>query len=966
MRNVSKAWGQSIDSRAQGGRREGLILRRGRIAGVLAALALVSAMVGTGWDASASGGIDWRTKVDQKVLAAAAAHPTEFLVYLQQKTDLRGSASFTTKLAKGRFVFQRLTAVARASQRPIVAELNRIGARHREFWITNMVWTVGDLRVVEAIARRRDVAHVYAVGKGRLDPPIVVSRDTGALGPNLVESIEQNIDRVGAPEVWDLGYTGQGAVVAGQDTGVRWTHNALKTHYRGWNGTSADHNYNWHDSIHAANTVCPGDSPQPCDDDGHGSHTVGTIVGDDGAGNQIGMAPDAKWIACRNMNMGVGVIPTYMECMQWMMAPTNLANQNPDPSKAPDVINNSWGCLEVCPPPALQDTLQASRAAGIFYSVSAGNEGPQCSTAEFPLARYPEAFTVGATNKVNDAIASFSSRGPVMGDPNFPTGLRKPDISAPGVNVRSSIGDGDDTTYGSLSGTSMAGPHVAGLVALMISADPSLAGNVDRLEDIIEQTAVPLTTTNGCGGDTTTQVPNNTFGWGRIDAKAAVDLVIASRTPKCAGFETDSRNQVVGTAGNDTLVGTAGDDILCGLVGNDTLRGLGGNDLLLGGDNKDTLLGGAGNDVFDGGTGVDTVSFADGPVASGVTANLATGTSTNAQLGSDTFVPVALGGCSTVENLTGSGFDDSLTGDACPNTLYGANGGDTLTGGGGADLLQGVAGADSLSGGDGSDLLEPGTGDDPAADGGAGFDTLAYVDVTTGGVNINLVAGTATGTTTGGAGSDHFTASTFEAYYGTNQADTLTGDTGSNLLYGLGGADSISGAGGNDTMGGGAGADSIDGGGGVDSSTYYTAPGGATVNLGSGTASSDGTGSADSLVSVENALGSNAGNDSIIGSAGSNALYGFGGNDSLSGLAGNDYLDGGAGTDTLDGGDGTDRCLNGEGTLTGCESTTAPLSESSGPSIAFIRAEARMARLLGAQAESVSGASRTIRLAGRR
>jgi uncharacterized repeat protein (TIGR01451 family) len=434
----------------------------------------------------------------------------------------------------------------------------------------------------------------------------------------------------------------------------------------------------------------------------------------------------------------------------------------------------------------------------------------------------------------------------------------------------------------------------------------------------------------------------------------------------CPGFETDTRTQVVGTAGSDTLVGTSGDDILCGLGGNDTLRGLAGNDLLLGGDNKDTLLGGAGNDAFNGGTGVDTVSFSDGPVASGVTANLATGTSTNTQLGNDTFVAVSPGGCSTVENLTGSGFNDSLTGDACANTLYGADGNDTLNGGGGGDLLQGAGAADSLSGGDGTDLMEPGTGDDLSADGGAGFDTLAYVDITTGGVGINVATATSTGTATGGAGTDHFTPSTIEAYYGTAQADTLTGDTGANLLYGLGGADAISGGGGNDTMGGGAGADSIDGGGGVDSSTYYTAPGAATVNLSTGTASNDGTGSADSLISVENVLGSNAGGDSITGSAASNSLYGFGGNDSLSGLAGNDYLDGGAGTDTLNGGNGTDRCLNGEGTLTGCESTTAPLSGSSvGTSIvSVVRAEARTLRQLG-QAGFRSEYSGTV-LAGRR
>jgi Ca2+-binding RTX toxin-like protein len=405
--------------------------------------------------------------------------------------------------------------------------------------------------------------------------------------------------------------------------------------------------------------------------------------------------------------------------------------------------------------------------------------------------------------------------------------------------------------------------------------------------------------------------------------------------PTCPGFAGDPRNQVIGTSGADTLTGTAGDDVICGL---------GGIDVLLGGDGKDTLFGGAGNDTFDGGTGVDTVSFAEAPVASAVTASLAAGTSTNAQLGSDTFTFVTPGGCSTVENLTGSGFDDSLTGDACANTLFGANGADTLTGNGGNDLLQGAGGNDSISGGDGTDLMEPGTGDDVAADGGTGFDTLAYVDITTGGVNLNVSTSTSTATAGGDAGTDHFTPGTIEAYYGTNQADVITGDTAANLLYGVGGADAISGAGGNDTMGGGAGADTIDGGNGVDTSTYFTAPAGATVNLTTGTAS-DGTGSTDTLSTVENVLGSNS-PDVITGSAGSNSLYGFSGNDSISAGDGNDFLDGGANTDSLDGGAGTDRCLNGE-TLTGCESTTAPIQVASGPSVAqVIRQEARMARML--------------------
>jgi serine protease AprX len=491
---------------------------------------------------ASAGSSDWRQKVDVSVLSNAEAGRTQFFVYLERQADLTGAYTRTAKVAKSRYVYEQLTGVARESQGSVVAALEGVGATHQSFWITNAIVAEGGLDAVQAVAGLPEVEHVYAVGSGRLDPPVPVDVPGGTESTSLTTTVFDSIAKVNADDAWALGYRGQGAVVAGADTGVRWTHEALKTRYRGWNGTTADHDYNWHDSIHNPDptNVCGASSPTPCDDDtliggGHGTHTVGTMVGSGppraGQKNEIGMAPDAKWVACRNMSHGLGVVPTYLECMQWFLAPTRVDGTGADPSKAPDIVNNSWGCVEGCPPPALQDTLRASRAAGIFYAVSAGNDGiggpgpaAGCSTIYHPLARYPEAFTVGATTWTTDTIASFSSRGPVvLGDPPNHLLLRKPNITAPGVSVRSALRASDDR-YGNLSGTSMAGPHVAGLVALLISADPLLRGNVDRIEDIIEQSAVRKTTTEGCGGDSTTQVPNNTYGWGRIDALAAVEL----------------------------------------------------------------------------------------------------------------------------------------------------------------------------------------------------------------------------------------------------------------------------------------------------------------------------------------------------------------------------------------------------------------------------------------------------------
>ena len=520
----------------------------------------------------AGGSIDWRAKVDPAVATAAAQGETEFMIYMAHKADLRDAAALETKEQKGLYVYNRLTSVAEATQAPVKSLLAQLGAGYKSFWISNALWARGNLAVVQAVAALPDVAAIHPVGKGALRLP---PRDKDApSAPSLISSVEPGLALVNADDVWAMGYRGQGVVVAGADTGVRFTHTALRNQYRGWGGSpeTSTHDYNWKDAIHIPNwppeplNACnPGGaagagqpSPQPCDDDtvlggGHGSHTMGSVAGFDGGTNQIGMAPQSKWIACRNMSNGVGAIPTYMECMEWFIAPTKIDGTAPDPTKAPHVINNSWGCLEGCPPEPnpLRDTLIASRAAGIVYVASAGNDGSECNTIFHPLARYPEAFTVGSTTHTTDLVSSFSSRGPTAVDPNNPGEplYRKPDISAPGSSIRSSL-RGSDTEYGSLSGTSMAGPHVAGLVALVISANPALAGNVNRIEQIIEQSAVPKTTNEGCNGDTTTQVPNNTYGWGRIDALAAVNLALGDITAvPLVGIASRKTHGAAGTFG---------------------------------------------------------------------------------------------------------------------------------------------------------------------------------------------------------------------------------------------------------------------------------------------------------------------------------------------------------------------------------------------------------------------------------
>ncbi|MEK5133961.1 S8 family serine peptidase [Bacillus sp. FSL W8-0645] len=445
-----------------------------------------------------------------------------FLIKMKEQTNTQKVAKEAVSKAKK----QKLTAVKTqyTKRSAVVSELRATSEETQEalltylqkeqkkkqvkeihsYYIVNGLAVTGTKEVMEKVAAFPEVDQVLPNETRQIHRPVDL-KTKQKKQMKAVDGVEWNISQVHAPEAWALGYDGTGTVVASIDTGVEWDHPALKEKYRGFDPAHPNkptHEFNWYDATTG--------SEAPYDDLEHGTHVTGTMVGSEPDGkNQIGVAPGAKWIAVKAFSEDGGTDADLLDAGEWILAPKDEAG-NPHPEQAPDVVNNSWGGG-----PGLddwyKDVVNAWRAADIFPEFSAGNTdlfnpGGEGSIAN--PANYQEVFATGATDQDNK-LGSFSLQGP------SPYGVMKPDIAAPGVNIRSSIpGKGYEDGW---NGTSMAGPHVSAVVALLRQVQSDLS--VEEIEQILINTAKPLT------DQQFPESPNNGYGAGLVDAREAITVL---------------------------------------------------------------------------------------------------------------------------------------------------------------------------------------------------------------------------------------------------------------------------------------------------------------------------------------------------------------------------------------------------------------------------------------------------------
>ncbi|MET7634917.1 MULTISPECIES: S8 family serine peptidase [unclassified Streptomyces] len=465
-------------------------------------------------------------KVDSAVLdTVAKGKESTFFVVLKSRADLSAAKGKKSHAAKAKSAFASLRSEARNSQKPLQSFLDKEKVGYRSYWIANALEVTGGENLVDALAKRPDVASIVKEHTYKLDR--TESKSTDAATDADPTAAEWGVQDIKADQVWDqYDDRGEGIVIANVDSGVQYDHPALVGNYRGnlGNGTFS-HDYNWYDPTGQCGT-----SGVPCDNNGHGTHTMGTMVGAGG----VGVAPGAKWIAAKGCESSSCSDSSLLAAGQWILAPTDHNGQNPRPDMAPDIVNNSWGGGDTT---FYQDIVQAWNAAGIFEAFASGNDGDgvTCSTGHAPGSQ-ADSYGVGAYD-VDGKIASFSGFGPSVLD-----GSMKPNISAPGVNVRSTW---PGSAYKSISGTSMATPHVAGAVALLWAAAPSLIGKIDETRTLLDEGSTDVDDTH-CGG---TAAMNNVWGSGKLNILASVDAA-----PHSAGtLSGTAKNQATGKAATATV-----------------------------------------------------------------------------------------------------------------------------------------------------------------------------------------------------------------------------------------------------------------------------------------------------------------------------------------------------------------------------------------------------------------------------
>jgi len=443
-----------------------------------------------------------KAPIEQALLDKFAAEGTaNFFVKMAVEADLSAAYGMDWA-ARGEYVWNALNEVAAKTQAPVIDYAQKNGLDYKSMLTTNSVFIRGGTpQAAEALASLPGVAYLRLERILSIpDPELGGAGINGFVEPSATPAAttDWGVLDTKADQTWLLGVRGAGMKVANIDTGVQYNHPALDQSFACASPTDPAC---WSDP----SNICGAGGA--CDNNGHGTHTMGTMVGDDDPSLTyiVGMAPDATWIACKGCETNSCSEFALNTCADWIVAPGG------NPANRPNVVNNSWGGGGG--DPWYLAKVNAWRAAGVFPAFSAGNSGSSCGTLGTP-GDYQESVA-SAAHDVGRNIASFSSRGPsAFGDDPY----TKPNVSAPGVSVCSSVPTNSWSC--GYSGTSMASPHTAGAVALIWSGCPDLVGQIDLTTELI-QNNTDVAPAGNCGAPPDGE-GNYTFGYGYLNSLTAV------------------------------------------------------------------------------------------------------------------------------------------------------------------------------------------------------------------------------------------------------------------------------------------------------------------------------------------------------------------------------------------------------------------------------------------------------------